>query len=412
MENPENLTLGPHDHGNPFNPGNVAYNLSGGRGIRSRRAPGGATAARRQGKVFLALLLLYVGFALGLSFLCSLAEATLLSVRFATLSEQRAQGSRGAGLLLQVKQNRLDDAISAILIVNTLANTMGATLAGAQAAKLFGGRIGFFSGVMTFLVLVLAEIIPKTLGAVYARGLSSFAGWTLHFLMRIMAPALVISGALTRVLTRGRPPALSRGELAAVIATATREGAISRDESTLFANLLRFNEVRVGDVMTPRTVAYMLPADATVGELLADREAEAFSRIPLYRNNRDNVIGYVLQREVLQAAATGCDRSRRLEAFKRQIWFIPEMISTGQALRQFLKRREPLAIVTDEHGGVAGLLTLEDLTETILGAEIVDESDRVTDLRQAAVDSRERRLERLRRKREHVLGAPAEHPEP
>jgi CBS domain containing-hemolysin-like protein len=265
---------------------------------------------------------------------------------------------------------------------------------------------------MTLLILVFSEITPKTLGAVYASTLSPFVGHALQFLVRALAPALVVSRVLTNLLSRGEEAIVSRGEVAVVISAAARAGTLSREEALLFANLLRFHEVRVQDVMTPRTVTYMLPADATVADLLADRESEAFSRIPLYRDERDEVLGYVLQREVLQAAATGCERGRRLDTFLRPIQFVPALVSVGDALRRFLDRREPIAIATDEHGGVAGLLTLEDLTETILGAEIVDEYDRIVDLRRAALEQRDRRLERIRRKREQTLGAAGGAPNP
>jgi CBS domain containing-hemolysin-like protein len=350
-------------------------------------------------------LLLFVGFALGVSFLCSLLEATLLSARMATLTEQRDAGSRGAKHLLDLKRHRVDDAISAILILNTISNTLGATLAGAQATRLWGSAwIGLFSGVMTLLILVISEIIPKTIGAVYWRSLSGLVGWVLRMLVRLMLPALVLSRALTRLLTQGKRTAYSRGELAAVIETAASDGALTEDESTLLSNLLSTKEVQVEDVMTPRTVMFMMPAEATIADLLAERDAEAFSRIPLYRDNPDNVVGYVLQRDVMKAAASGCDKSQRLESFRREIWFIPELIGVGQALRQFLDRREPIAMVTDEHGGVAGLVSLEDLTETMLGTEIVDEFDRHVDLRQKAVELRDRRLERLREKRGRASG--------
>jgi len=357
----------------------------------------------------LALLVVFVGFALGVSFLCSLLEAALLSARLATLSEQRSRGITGAGLLLEIKRTRLDDAISAILILNTLANTLGATLAGAQAAHVFGSAwVGVFSGVLTFLILVVSEIIPKTLGAVYSHSLSAFVGWALQLLTRFMAPALVLSRTLTRLLTRGEKTPYSRGELAAVITAATQDGALTPQESTLFANLLRFNEVQVEDVMTPRTVVFMMPAGASADDLLNEPEAEAFSRIPLYSEEPDDVVGYVLQRDVLKSLATGGDRQQKLETWIREIWFIPELIPVGAALRQFLERREPIAMATDEHGALAGLVSLEDLTETVLGAEIVDEFDRIVDLRQAAMELRDRRLERLRRKREFVVGAPEE----
>ena len=371
-----------------------------------RRPPLGPGRPEEPGTA-LALLILFVVFALGVSFLCSLLEATLLSAGMASLSERRAAGSRGAGWLLELKRTRIDDAISAILILNTLANTLGATMAGAQAARLFGSAwIGLFSGVLTLLILVVSEIVPKTLGAVYARSLSGFVGWTLLILTRMMTPALVLSGVLTGLLTRGKKTGLSRGELAAVIDLAAKEGALSRDESKLLANLLRSREIQVEDVMTPRTVTFMMPVDGTVEDLLADPEAEAFSRIPLYRDDPDNVVGYVLQRDVMKAVATGCERNRRLDTFLREIWFIPELTSVGQALQQFLERREPLAMATDEHGALAGLVTLEDLTETLLGTEIVDELDRIVDLRKKAVELRDRRLQRLRQKRELVSRTP------
>ena len=351
------------------------------------------------------VLLLFVLFAVAVSFVCSLLEATLLSARMVTLSGQEAAGNRGAGRLLDIKRRRLDDAISAILIVNTMSNTLGASLAGAMAAQLWGhASIGVFSGVLTFLILVFGEIVPKTLGAVYARTLSSVAGWLLQFLMRLMAPALVLSGSLTRLFRRRGPEPLSRAELAAMIEAATRDGALSGQESKLVTQLLRATDLKVEDVMTPRTVTFRMPVHATVADLLGDPEAEAFSRIPLYRDDPDNVVGYVLQRDVLKAAVQGPDKSRRLGTFVREIGFIPELVPVGQALRQFLERHESIAIATDEHGGVAGLVTLEDLTETLLGSEIVDEMDRTVDLRQQALKLRDRRLERRRQVREHAAG--------
>lgn len=354
-------------------------------------------------------LLLFVGFALGVSFLCSLLEATLLSSRTSNLSQRALAGSRGAGILLEIKRSRIDDAITAILAVNTVANTLGATMAGAQAAVVFGsGWVGLFSGVLTFLILVVSEIIPKTLGAVYAANLSGAVGRILNVLTAVMAPVLFLSRAITRALTKGRRSTLSRGELSILISVASRDGAITRDESTMLANLLRFREVQVEDVMTPRTVAFMLPAEATVEDLLTQPEAEVFSRIPLFRDDRDNVVGYVLQRDVLRDMARDGHRGQRLEEYKRPIQYIPELASVESALRQILERREPIAMVTDEHGGVAGLVTLEDLTETILGVEIIDESDRAEDMRHVAMKLRDERLERLEKMRQLKLGTPPE----
>lgn len=353
------------------------------------------------------LLLVYIGLAVGVSFFCSLLEAALLSSRNSSLTEQRDAGSSGAALLLDLKQQRVDDAISAILMLNTVANTLGATLAGAQAAKVFGSAwVGLFSTALVFLILVVSEIIPKTLGAVYSKSLSGFVGWSLHVLTRVMSPALVLSRQLTRLLTREQSLSYSRGELSATIADAAKDGVISPAASKIFDNLLQFDEVRVEDVMTPRTVAFMLPSNATIEELLNDHEAEAFSRIPLYGEDQDDVIGYVLQREVLKTKADGADTSLTLGRLMRPIPFIPEVATVGSAMRQFLERREPIAIAIDEHGGVSGLVTLEDLTETVLGVEIVDESDRIVDQRQAASTLRDQRMERMLNRRKTHLEAP------
>jgi len=354
-------------------------------------------------------LFLYTSLAVGVSFVCSLLEATLLASRNVSLATLKDQGHRGAGLLLEIKQERVDDAISAILTLNTVANTLGATLAGAQAAKVFGSYwVGAFSAALAFVILVVSEIIPKTVGAVYARNLSGFAGWSLRILTWLMNPALILSRMLTRLLTRGRRTGFSRGELSATIAAAARGGVISPAALTMFENLLQFDEIRVQDVMTPRTVTFMLPAEATLEDLLSNPEAESFSRIPLYRDSQDNVVGYVLQREALKARAGGADASLGLERMMRPIPFIPEVATVASAMRQILERREPIAMAIDEHGGVSGLITLEDLTETVLGVEIVDESDRIVDQRQAASILRDRRMERMLQRRKIHRGTGSE----
>ncbi|MDH3627921.1 MAG: hemolysin family protein [Acidobacteriota bacterium] len=347
----------------------------------------------------MATLLLFVSFALSISFLCSLLEAGLLAARDATLTEQRDAGEVGSGYLLDIRRGQLEDAISAILILNTISHTLGATMAGAQAARVFGDPwVGAFSGVLTLLILVLSEIIPKTIGATYAAPLAGFTGRTLRILIRIMWPLLRVSRALTGWLTRGKRHVYSRSELKAVIDNAAAEGTVTDDESKMLANLLRMREVRVADVMTPRTVVYMHSAEATIAELLAQTESQVFSRIPLFRGDRENVVGYLLLRDVLWAVADGTDTQRGLDDFVRKITFIPELARVDVALAQILRRREPIGMVTDEHGGIEGLVTLEDLTETVLGVEIVDESDRVVDMRAAALKLRDQRLERLRRR--------------
>ena len=351
----------------------------------------------------LTLLFVYGGLTVGLSFLCSLLEAALLSVRKSALTERRDKGSSGAGYLLELKKSRLDDSISAILTLNTIAHTAGAGLVAYQSTFVWGDpSVALVTGVLTFLVLVVSEIIPKTLGAVNATSLAGFVGYTVGGLLVLTAPVLVFTRAITRLLTAGKTTTISRGELAAIVDLATQQGTLEGQESRLFENVLHFEEVRVDDIMTPRTVTFMLPAECTLGEFLESDDAIAHSRIPLYTGERDKVVGYAYQKDVLRALARGESRDARLIDFMRDIWFIPELASMVDALRQFQEHREPIAMVVDEHDGLSGVVTLEDLLETMLGVEIIDESDRVADMREVAARLRDQRIERMIRDRQFL----------
>jgi CBS domain containing-hemolysin-like protein len=343
------------------------------------------------------LLLLTVATALSISFLCSLLEATLLSVPVMTLAERAERGDGGAARMLRLKQERIDDAISAILILNTVAHTIGAAVAGAQAAVVFGSAwVGLFSCLLTLAVLVFTEIIPKTLGTVHATRLVGFVAWVTELLTRLLKYPLSLTRLLTRLLSRREKRPISRAELAAMVAMARREGTLPDAESKMVAGVLRYHEIKVEDVMTPRTVVAMAPAAATLSEFLADDNAGVFSRIPLYEGTPDHVIGYVLRAEALSAAATGADPSTPLLNFRRDVLHIPESQTVGGALMHMTHDRESMALVTDEYGGISGLVTVEDLVESTLGIEIIDESDRVVDLRAEAVKLREKRLQSLR----------------
>lgn len=351
------------------------------------------------------ILIIYASLTLGLSFLCSLLEASLFSVSIATLKERSASG-RGVRWLLDLKSHRLDDAISAILTLNTISNTLGATLAGAQMRKIANDMwVGVFSGVLTFLILTFSEIIPKTVGATYARGLAGFVGYALRILTVAMTPVLFFTRALTRLLTRGKTSGISRGELEAIIDMAVTTGELHGHESLLYRNILRFDKVQIGDVMTPRTVCYTLPQTTTVEEFLAEPDAAVYSRIPIYGEDRDDVTGYIYQRDILRAAALGADRLAPISDYLREIGYLPEVASLRKALDELAQGRESIVMVADEHGGTCGLVTLEDVLETILGVEIVDEVDEIADLRQRAKQIRERRLARLRERRQLRSGA-------
>jgi CBS domain containing-hemolysin-like protein len=344
----------------------------------------------------MALLLIIVGVALAASFVCSLFEAVLLSSSIGELEDRKSKGERGAELLLLFKRERLDDGITSILTINTIAHTAGTSLAGAQAAKVFGNEdwvIGVFSAILVFLVLVGTEIIPKTLGTSNASRLIPAAGRGILLLTWLVAPILTLSRLVVGTFSKGERLPISRGELDAMVALATREGTLRADDSLLVSNALRFHEIKVEDVMTPRTVIAMVPAAATLEDLLRDDRARVFSRIPVFEGARDNVVGYVLQREAIGALARGLSGKTPVLRFVRKALFLPEGLSVARALRRLTQGREHLALINDEFGGLAGVITLEDLIETLLGIEILDESDRVADLRGEAVHLRERRLQ-------------------
>jgi len=349
----------------------------------------------------LTLLVITVSLTLSVSFLCSLLEAALLSVPIASLAERR-QESRGIRWLHQLKGEHFEDAISTILTLNTISNTLGATIAGVQVNKILGDIwIGVFSGCLTLAILTCSEIIPKTLGAMHCKALAEFVGWSLKILTISMAPFLILTRTLTRLVGRGSSDRISRGEVEAVIEMAGTQGTLASHESALYGNIMRFDKILVGDVMTPRTVTYSLPADSPYSRLLREeRSGGVPSRIPIYRGSRDDVVGYVLLREVQRAAIEGEDLDTPLETLSRDVRFIPEVATLRQALGDLITGKDPIAIVADEHGGVCGLVTMEDLIETILGVEIVDEHDEVADLRDLAKDIRNRRLQRLRDKRQ------------
>ena len=349
----------------------------------------------------LPMLLVYAGSALAISFFCSLLEATLLSVRVTELMRRSEDGEEGVRLLLLYKEERIEDGIGAILTLNTIAHTIGASLAGAQAARTFSSEslpedvaVAGFSAILTVAVLVATEIIPKTLGTNYASALAPTVGRSIHVLSILTRPILFVTGFLTRMLSRGEPEGISRGELQALVNMAQSDGAIQHDESRVLTNLLGFEGLTVEDVMTPRTVLRMLELNNTIGVVVELDGLAEHTRIPVYKESRDQVQGYIHQRELLRALALGKSRDLPLADFLRPVAVMPESTTLGNALRTFLETRDHMAIVQDDFGGTSGLVTLEDVMETLLGAEIVDESDRVADLRALATQIRDQRVVR------------------
>jgi CBS domain containing-hemolysin-like protein len=332
----------------------------------------------------MALLALYVALAIGVSFLCSIMEAVLLSVTPGYLASISGEKPDTSSRLRRFKEN-IDEPLAAILSLNTIAHTVGAAGAGAQALKVFGSAwVGLFSAVLTLAILFLSEIIPKTIGAVYWKQLAPSVTRLLGWLILPLRPLVWLSGLASRVISsRHNPVHVSRDEIRALADLGAQQGVLDEDESRVVEALLRFRTMTAAKVMTPRTVIFGLPADETVGEVVKRYQRLSFSRIPIYRGSIDTLVGFVLKDEILERAAQG-DSETALDDLRRELFFVAGTIRLSHLLDLFLSSREHIAAVIDEFGGTAGVVTLEDLVETLLDLEIVDEVDNVEDLRAAA----------------------------
>ena len=329
-------------------------------------------------------LLIYVGVALSISFLCSMWEAVLLSVPLSHL-QVLADAGRPSGRRMLALRGRIEQPISAILTLNTIAHTVGAAGAGAEATLIFGSRwFGVISAVLTLAILIISEIVPKTLGTTYCRGLTGFTELSLRVLMRVLAPVVAVLERLTRLLRRGPDaPLVTRAELQAMAQLGAEGGDIGEAESLVIRNLLHLGRMRVRQVMTPRVVVSSIPADLAVGEALERCSDPPYSRIPIYGRDHDDIDGYVLRHELLEWAASG-RREAPVRELARPLRAIPVNSNVAHALDRFIAEQDHIVLVVDEHGGTAGILTLEDAIESLLGREILDETDTVADLQELA----------------------------
>ncbi len=332
----------------------------------------------------MALLVFYVALALLVSFACSVMEAVLLSVTPTHVAAMKQKGAPSAHILEGLKKD-IDRPLATILSLNTVAHTIGAAGAGAQVQALKGEEyLTLASVVLTLLILIGSEIIPKTLGALYWRSLAPAVARTLVPLILLLWPLVKLSQGITWLFARGKPHAtLTRDELAALADLGHRQGVLVEDESRILQSLMAFATVSAREVMTPRTVLFALDESLTIDEVLEAHPEHVFSRIPVYRGNLDTVTGYVLKDEILLFASRG-EGQRKLTELRREILVVPETVRLRRLFQDLIKQREPLALVVDEYGGTAGLITTEDVLETLIGVEIVDEADEVDDLQELA----------------------------
>lgn len=341
------------------------------------------------------LLTLYLALAIGVSFLCSILEAVLLSVTPAYVRMLEDEGRKSAARLKALKRN-VDRPLAAILSLNTIAHTVGAAGVGAQAQLVFGNAyVTVTSAVLTLAILVFSEIIPKTVGAVHWRRLAPASAVVTGWLVILTWPLVMLARGITRWLGGGDgPPRLTRAEFGAIAELGREQGLIAESESRIVRNLIVLDALRVADIMTPRVVVQKLPLDLSVEDAVARLEESPFSRLPVYAESDEDIRGYVLRTDLILALARD-DHDQDISEHLREVKIIPEVITLKDLFRQFLESREHFAVVVDEYGSLAGVVTMEDLMETLLGTELVDETDTIEDLQKIARDNWTRRARRL-----------------
>ena len=312
------------------------------------------------------------------------------------IADVQETNPKKSDMLKSLKVDNIDQSLAAILTLNTVAHTLGSIGAGAQATIVFGSAwFGLFSAIMTLAILFLSEIIPKTLGTVYWRQLSGMVAYFVRGIIMLLYPLIWVSERLTKLLVRGKEPqTFSRREFAALASIGEESGQIDPLESRIIRNLLAFGAIKVEDIMTPRSVMLAFEENKTVAELLVDRPKLTFSRLPIYDGDLDNITGFVLKTDMLLAKVNHATH-KPLTQFKRDITFVFSKMKLFDLLELMLKNRIHIAITVGEYGEVKGLVTLEDVFETLLGLEIVDEIDRVEDMQALARQMMDRRVERL-----------------
>lgn len=337
-------------------------------------------------------LIITVVLVVGISSLCSTTEAMLYSLSWTQIEKFKADGRKSGKLLYSMRTN-VDKPISAILTLNTLANTAGATIAGALAADALGvENFIYFSIIFTMLILIFGEILPKTIGVIYSAAISPFLAYFLQFIIVILAPVTFVLGLLTRLVTpKSVAPTATEDDIKILASISRKSGTINDYEESTISNVLALDKKRVNDVMTPRTVVFSLPMSMTLTEAHNHEGFWSFSRIPVYASDNEDIVGIVQRREIELAVRDG-KSEESLEKLMKPIHFVLESQSLDQVLHKFLDLHQHLFAVLDEYGGLAGVISLEDILEELLGREIVDESDITEDMRELAQKRKERAL--------------------
>lgn len=343
------------------------------------------------------LLVTYLLLTLILSFMCSLLEATLLSSTSSYIEslDKKGYSPKTVDLAKDVKQN-IDKSISSILTLNTFANTMGAAGVGAQAAIIFGSNWqAVIAFILTLMVLFISEIFPKTLGAIYWRKFIVPAVYIISFMVKVTYPFIFLATFITNALQKGRKNEVnfSKDEIITIVNMSEKEGVLQAKESILIKNLFKLKNIKAKDIMTPRTVVFAFDSKTTLKEALLNDNLYVYSRIPVYNESIDDIAGVVFKQTILEKRVKK-KKKTLLKDIIVPVHKVPENISVSTLFDMFIRMKMHLFIVQDEYGQTSGVVTLEDALETLLGIEIVDEMDQVTDMQEFAKDEN-KRLQRL-----------------
>ncbi len=331
------------------------------------------------------LLLIFFLLSVGISFLCSILESVLLSINMSYVAVLEKE-KPSVGKLLRHHKEHIHKSIASVLILNTIANTLGAAAVGAQASKIFGNdAVVYVSVVLTFAILFISEIIPKTIGAIYWKQLAPAAAYFIRVFIWITYPIILTTLAVTNKISQGKKDSqsLTKQELLESMLMSEDEGVIDEKESDVIENILNLDNIKVSEILTPRSVVFALDEDMLIKDVIKTQPAIfKFSRIPIFKGSIENVTGLVLTKKIFKQALK--DDNVPLAYIKKEIFVINENIPVSKALDMFIKKKDHMFLVTDNYDQTEGIITLEDCIETILGLEIMDESDTTEDMRELA----------------------------
>ncbi|WP_136795810.1 MULTISPECIES: hemolysin family protein [Desulfosediminicola] len=330
-------------------------------------------------------LITAVSLAIVISALCSICEAVLYSLSASQVEMLKKSGHNSAKHLQNLRAD-IDEPITAILTLNTIANTVGAAVAGAAAAKLFGDHnVIWFSGVFTLSILIFSEILPKTIGVTFAYRLAPVIAYPLRWMVIVLKPIVWLCRSITRLIPgRSGEEHISAEELRTIATLSRESGEIEEDEEKVIANILQLKYRMVRYTMTPRTVTFALDQNISVGEAMTMlNRLSSHSRIPAFEGEMNNVTGIVMRKDILQAMAEGKEELL-ISHFLQPAYFVPETAPLNKILVDFFDRQQHLFVVVDEYGSMTGIISMEDVIEEIMGREIIDESDKAKNMRDLA----------------------------